>query len=305
MQDRTSIINEINQLKKEKNAVILAHNYQRKEIQDIADFLGDSLGLSQEAVNQDADVIVFCGVDFMAESAAILSPEKTVLLPEKEAECPMAAMVDVDSLRQKKKEHPNAAVVCYVNTSAAVKAECDICCTSSNAVNIINSLKENDIIFVPDKNLAKYVSLNSTKNIIPWEGYCPTHHQILVGDILLMKEEHPNAEIIAHPECKEDVLDISDKVLSTTGMTNYAKSTNSKEMIIATETGILYRLKKENPDKIFYSGSEYAVCPNMKMTTLEGVLDSLKNMKHVISVPEEIRIKAMKSLERMLEVGRT
>ncbi|AEH60263.1 quinolinate synthetase complex, A subunit [Methanosalsum zhilinae DSM 4017] len=305
MQDRQSIIEKINKLKKERNAVILSHNYQRKEIQDIADFLGDSLGLSREAVNQDADVIVFCGVDFMAESAAILSPEKTVLLPEMEAECPMAAMVDVDSLRKEKAKYPDAAVVCYVNSSAAIKAECDICCTSSNAVDVVNSLEKDEILFIPDKNLAKYVSFHTDKKIIPWQGYCPTHHQILVGDLLLMKEEHPEAEILAHPECRADVLEVADKVLSTTGITEYVKKSNSKEFIVATETGILHRLEKENPDKRFYAGSEYAVCPNMKMTTLQGVLNSLEKMEHVITVPEDIRIKAKRALDRMLEVGRS
>ncbi|MFP4655503.1 MAG: quinolinate synthase NadA [Methanohalobium sp.] len=305
MQDNESVINNINKLKNEKNAVILAHNYQRDEIQDIADFVGDSLGLSQEAVNQDADVIVFCGVDFMAESAAILSPEKTVLMPEIDAGCPMAAMVTPRSLREKREEYPDAEVVCYVNTSAAVKAECDICCTSANAVNVVNSLDANTIIFVPDKNLANYVNSQTEKTIIPWEGYCPTHHQILAGDVLLMKEQHPSADFLAHPECRIDVLEIADEILSTTGMVNYVKQSDSDEFIIGTENGILHRLEKENPDKKFYHASQYAICPNMKMITLDSVQKSLEKMEYEIRVPEETRAKAKRALDRMLEVKRS
>ncbi|ADI73908.1 quinolinate synthetase complex, A subunit [Methanohalobium evestigatum Z-7303] len=305
MQDKQSITDNINKLKNEKNAVILAHNYQRDEIQDIADFVGDSLGLSREAVKQDADIIVFCGVDFMAESAAILSPEKTVIMPEIDAGCPMAAMVTPKSLREKREEYPDAAVVCYVNTSAAVKAECDICCTSANAVNVINSLDEDTIIFVPDKNLANFVASQTDKTIIPWEGYCPTHHQILAGDVLLMKEQHPNAEFLAHPECRKDVLEIADKILSTTGMVNYVQQSDSKEFIIGTENGILHRLDKENPDKTFYHASQYAICPNMKMITLDSVQKSLEKMEYKIEVPEDIRKKAKRALDKMLEVKRS
>ena len=305
MQDIQTIIDKINTLKKERNAVILAHNYQRSEVQDIADFVGDSLGLSQQAMEQDADVIVFCGVDFMAESAAILSPGKTVLIPEIDAGCPMAEMVTVTSLKNTKKEHPNAVVVCYVNTSAAVKAECDICCTSANAVEVVNSLDEDEILFVPDKNLANYVAKNTDKTIIPWEGYCPTHHQILAGDVLLLKEEHKNAEFIAHPECRNDVLEIADHVFSTTGMTKYVSESNCKEFIIGTENGLLHKLELENPDKKFYPSSEYAICPNMKMTTLATVLNSLENLEHVVTVPEDVRIKAKRALDRMLDIKRS
>ena len=305
MQDMQTIIDKINTLKKERNAVILAHNYQRSEVQDIADFVGDSLGLSQQAMEQDADVIVFCGVDFMAESAAILSPGKTVLIPETDAGCPMAEMVTVSALKNTKKEHPNAVVVCYVNTSAAVKAECDICCTSANAVEVVNSLDEDEILFVPDKNLANYVAKNTDKTIIPWEGYCPTHHQILAGDVLLLKEEHKNAEFIAHPECRNDVLEIADHVFSTTGMTKYVSESNCKEFIIGTENGLLHKLELENPDKKFYPSSEYAICPNMKMTTLATVLNSLENLEHVVTVPEDVRIKAKRALDRMLDIKRS
>ena len=304
MQDKQVIIDKINKLKKQRNAVILVHNYQRDEVQEIADFMGDSLGLSQEAVKQSADVIVFCGVHFMAESAAILSPGKTVLIPEIDAGCPMAAMVDVESLQKAKEGCPDAVVVCYVNTSAAVKAECDICCTSANAVEVVNSLDADEILFVPDKNLAKYVATHTDKTVIPFEGYCPTHHSITVSDILLMKEKHPNAEFLAHPECRLDVLEIADRVFSTTGMTDYAKRSQSREFIIGTENGLLYRLKTENPDKKFYPASEHAICPDMKMITLESVLRSLEKMEYVVSVPEDVSVRAKRVLDRMIEVKR-
>ncbi|SES85829.1 quinolinate synthetase [Methanococcoides vulcani] len=299
------IIDRINSLKAEHNAVILAHNYQRPEVQDIADFTGDSLGLSQQVVDSDADVIVFCGVDFMAESAAILSPEKTVLLPERDAGCPMAEMVDVISLDDEKKKHPNAAVVCYVNSSAEIKAQSDICCTSANAVDVVNSLEEDEIIFVPDKNLGTYVSDFTDKKIITWEGFCPTHHQMHAQDVLKAKEEHPNALFLAHPECRTEVLDLADEVLSTTGILSYAKNSDAKEFIIGTENGLLHRLRKENPDKKFYYVSEFTVCTNMKITTLDSVLNSLEKMEYVITVPEETRLKAKKALDRMLAVKRT
>jgi quinolinate synthase len=297
-------VNRINQLRKEKKAIILAHNYQRGEVQDIADFVGDSFGLSQKAVASDADIIVFCGVDFMAESAAILNPEKTVLMPETNAQCPMAAMITPESLKLEKEKYPEAAVVCYVNTPASVKAESDICCTSANAVKVVNALPENEIIFVPDRNLALYVAAHTKKNIIPWNGYCPTHHLILPGDILLEKEEHPDAEILVHPECRPDVVSLADQVLSTAGMLKYAKQSTSKEFIIGTELGLLHRLRKENPDKTFIPGTKYAVCPNMKMNTLGSIIRALEKNEHIISIPEDIRIKAKMALDRMLEVGR-
>lgn len=304
MQNTQDIIERILELKKERNAVILAHNYERGEIQDIADFTGDSLGLSKQAMEQEADVIVFCGVHFMAESAAILSPEKTVLLPELYAGCPMASMVTADALRAEKKKYPDAAVVCYVNSTADVKAECDICCTSANAVEVVNSLEEDEILFVPDKNLADYVSRYTTKKIIPWEGYCPTHNQILTTDVIRAKEEHPDAEVLAHPECRRDVINLADKVFSTTGMVEYVK-TAGDEFIIATERGILHKLRKDNPQKRFYDVSEYTVCPEMKAIDLGSLLLSLENMQHVITVPEEIRNKARVALDRMLEVKRS
>ncbi len=297
-------LEKIKQLKKKRNAIILAHNYQRGDVQDVADFVGDSFGLSQKAVASGADVIVFCGVDFMAESAAVLNPEKTVLMPELSAQCPMAAMITPEALKLEKQKHPDAAVVCYVNTSAAVKAESDICCTSANAVKVVNSLDEQEIIFVPDRNLALYVAANTKKKIIPWNGYCPTHHLILPGDILLEKEEHPDAQVIVHPECRPDVVELADKVLSTAGMLKYAAQSDALEFIIGTELGLLHRLRKENPQKKFYPATAYAVCPNMKMNTLGSIIHALEKNEHVIKVPENIRKKAKLALDRMLEAGR-
>jgi quinolinate synthase len=297
-------VERIRRLKKERNAIILAHNYQRGDVQDIADFVGDSFGLSQKAVSSGADIIVFCGVDFMAESAAILNPGKTVLMPELSAQCPMAAMITPESLRKEKEKYPGAAVVCYVNTPASVKAESDICCTSANAVKVVNALPEDEIIFIPDRNLALYVAAHTDKKIIPWNGYCPTHHLILPGDILLEKEGHPDAEILVHPECRQDVIALADQVLSTTGMLKYAGQSTSKEFIIGTEVGLLHRLNRENPDKTFIPATRYAVCPNMKMNTLGSIIRALTRNEHVIKIPEDIRVKAKLALDRMLEVGR-
>jgi len=303
-QDKDELINKILELKEARNAVILAHNYQRGDVQDIADFVGDSLGLSQQAAKIDADVIVFCGVDFMAESAAILSPGKIVLMPEKLAECPMAAMITPEDLVKTKQEYPDAAVVAYVNTSAAVKAESDICCTSSNSVQVVNSLDEDVVIFVPDKNLGMYTQRYTDKMIIPWDGYCPTHHQILPGDILLMREDHPEAEVVVHPECQPEVIDVADTVLSTGGMLTHVKKSPNMEFIIGTEVGMLHRLRKDNPDKIFYPASKYAVCPNMKMNDLKSIFVALEENKYVITVPEAMRERAKQALDRMLEAGR-
>ncbi len=294
----------IKRLKKEKNAIILAHNYQRGDVQDAADFVGDSFGLSQKAVSSGADVIVFCGVDFMAESAAVLNPEKTVLMPELSAQCPMAGMITPESLKLEKEKHPGAAVVCYVNTSAAVKAQSDVCCTSANAIKVVNSMEEDEIIFVPDRNLALYVAANTEKKIIPWNGYCPTHHLILPGDILLEKEEHPDALVLVHPECRPEVVALADKVLSTSGMLKYAAQSSSSEFIIGTEIGLLHRLNRENPGKKFIPATRYAVCPNMKMNTVGSIIRALERNEHVIKVPEDIRKRAKLALDRMLEVGR-
>ncbi|WMW25998.1 quinolinate synthase NadA [Methanolobus sediminis] len=303
MQDTQKTIERILELKEERNAVILAHNYERGEIQDIADFTGDSLGLSIQATEQEADVIVFCGVNFMAESAAVLSPEKTVLLPEIHAGCPMASMVTAEALRVEKKKYPDAAVVCYVNSTADVKAESDICCTSANAVEVVNSLKEEEVLFVPDKNLADYVSRFTSKKIIPWNGYCPTHNQILTTDVIKAKHEHPGAEVLAHPECRREVIDLADKVFSTTGMVEHVKNAGD-EFIIATERGIIHKLQKDNPEKKFYNVSEFTVCPEMKAIDLDSLLLSLEKMQYVITVPEDISAKARIALERMLDIKR-
>ncbi|MBU4311689.1 MAG: quinolinate synthase NadA [Candidatus Omnitrophica bacterium] len=302
---RQNLKKKIEKLKKERNAVIIVHNYQRDEIQDIADISGDSLALSQAAVRADAKVIVFCGVDFMAESASILNPNKIVLLPVKEAGCPMADMVTVERLRDKKKEHPDAAIVCYVNSSATIKAESDICCTSSNAIQVVKSLKDyKEIIFIPDKNLGRYVQANvPDKKIILWEGFCPTHIRVSKEEILDAKKLHPDVLVLAHPECNPDVLFVSDHICSTAGMFKFAKASKAKSFIIATESGMLYGLKKANPDKNFYVPTERLVCPTMKLTTLGWVAHSLENMEHQIKITGEIKEKAYKSLARMLKVS--
>ncbi len=293
----------IARLKKKRNAVIIAHNYQRDEIQEIADIGGDSLALSQAAVRTDADVIVFCGVKFMAESASILNPDKKVLLPVLEAGCPLADMITPEKLRARRKEHPEAAVVCYVNSSAEVKAESDIACTSSNAIEIVKSLKEREVIFVPDKNLGRYVqSQVPDKKIILWEGFCPTHIRVQEEDVVTAKKQHPEAEVVAHPECNPGVLALSDHICSTGGMFKYVKASGSKEFIIATEAGMLYRLQKENPDKKFYLPTPNLVCANMKLITLGWVAHSLEMLVYEIKVSDEISEKAKKTLDRMLQV---
>ena len=298
------IIEKISELKKKNNAVILAHNYQRGEIQDVADFVGDSLGLSQQAAKTDADLIVFCGVHFMAETAALLSPDKTVIMPDEHAGCPMASMITARELRAKKKLYPNAKVVCYVNTTAAVKAESDICCTSSNAVKIVSSIPEDqEIIFVPDKSLGAYVSSCLDREMMYWEGYCPTHHRILAEQIVKMKSEHPEAEVVVHPECTPDVIALADHVASTTGILKYVNSSNSKEFAIGTEIGILHRMKKENPDKTFMPVTPLSDCPNMKLNTLEKLLWSLEDIQFVVTVPEEIAVVARKAIQRMLDLS--
>lgn len=299
---QADLIKRIQELKVKRNAVILSHYYSRPEVQDVADFVGDSLALSQEAVHQDADVIVFCGVHFMGESAAILSPKKTVLLPEIDATCPMADMVDVEGLKRLKEKYPDAPVVSYVNSSAAIKAESYICCTSANAVEVVNSLEAEEVIFVPDKNLAAYVAARTDKKVIPWEGHCPTHHQILREDVLKMKEEHPLAKFIAHPECRPDVLELADHVASTRGMILYAKNSPSREFIIGTECGLIHGLHKAAPEKTYYCISGFACCPSMKMVNIEKILASLEKMQHVVTVPEEVRARAKEALDRMLAV---
>jgi quinolinate synthase len=296
--------NEIKALLKDRNAVLLAHNYMRDEVQEIADITGDSLALSIEAAKTSADVIVFCGVHFMAESASILSPGKTVLLPRLDAGCPMADMVTVEGLLQMKATRPGVPVVTYVNSTAAVKAHTDICCTSANAVKVVNSLPEHEIIFVPDRNLGRYAAQFSNKTFHFWDGFCPTHERLRAEEVTRLKEEHPDAEFICHPECRPEVSALADCVCSTSGMYTYVKNSPAKKFIIGTENGILYRMKKENPDKEFILASPALICPNMKLISLEDILESLKTMSPVVKVPEEIRVPAKRALDRMLAVPR-
>ena len=299
----TELIKEILDLKTRRGAVILAHNYQLGEIQDIADFVGDSLELSQRAAETGASVIVFCGVHFMAETASILCPDKVVLLPDMNAGCPMADMITPDRLREKKKEHPWAAVVCYINSSAEVKAESDICCTSANAVGIIESLDAQEILFVPDQYLGLYVSARTGKEMILWPGFCPTHVRITPERMEELRQEYPQAKIVVHPECRPEVIALADEVLSTGGMRRYARREGVREMIVGTEMGIIYGLRKENPGKRFIPVSEQAICPNMKLITLEKVLWSLEEMNPEVKVAERIRLGAKAAVDRMLRIG--
>ena len=313
-------------LKKDLNAVILAHNYQRAEVQDVADITGDSLELSRAAAKTDYRVIVFCGVHFMAESASILSPDKTVLLPEISAGCPMADMVTVQgprktrrefytdklgipfsfpdefTLRDMKKQYPGVPVVAYVNTSAAVKAESDVCCTSSNVVKVVESVKEDTVICIPDRNLSAYAAKRTKKKIISWDGFCNVHARLDAEDVDKAKTEHPDAVLVVHPECPPEVQDMANHITSTSGMLRYCKESKHKEFIIGTEEGLLHRLRADSPEKKFYLLSDEMVCPNMKRTRLESVLRAMENMEHVIKVPEEIRVPAKRALDRMLEV---
>lgn len=297
------LLEKIRHLKERRNAVILAHNYQPGEIQDLADFTGDSLGLSIKASQTDAEVIVFCGVRFMAETAAILSPDKTVLLPEKSAGCPMADMITAEQLRGLKRKHPDALVVCYVNSTAEVKAESDYCCTSANAVEVVDSLpKDSEIIFVPDQHLGQFAAERTGRELILWPGYCPTHILITEQDINNARQRYPDAVVMAHPECTEPVKHLADELLSTGQMLKSAAKSRAKRFIIATETGIIHSLKKQNPDKEFFAASEKGICPNMKKITMDKVLWSLEDMQYEIVLPEEIRIKAKKALDRMVEI---
>jgi len=324
--DVSALRDKILKLKKDLNAIILAHNYQRAEVQDIADITGDSLELSRAAAKTDYKVIVFCGVHFMAESASILSPDKTVLLPEIAAGCPMADMVTVTgprktrrefytdvlgiafefaddfTLRDMKKKYPGVPVVAYVNTSAAVKAESDICCTSSNVVKVVESLKEDTVICIPDRNLSAYAARRTKKKIIAWDGFCNVHARLDVDDVNKAKEEHPDALLVVHPECPPEVQDMADHITSTSGMLRFCRESNHKEFIIGTEEGLLHRLRKDSPDKKFYVLSSEMVCPNMKRTKIESVLRAMEKMEHVIKVPEEIRVPAKRALDRMLEI---
>jgi len=324
--DLGSLQERILKLKEQKRAVILSHNYQRDEVQDIADYVGDSLELSRIAASADCDMIVFCGVNFMAESASILSPEKTVLLPEIQALCPMADMIHVDSprpvrksfpgfdnpppyvyppefsLRAIKKLYPGVPVVAYVNTTAAVKAESDICCTSANVVKVIESLPGDEVICIPDKNLSMWAAKNTGKKVIAWDGYCNIHERVTADDVRKARAEHPGAVVMAHPECRIEVLDTADHVTSTSGMLRYAQASSAVEFIVGTEIGLMHRLRKENPEKIFYPLRKDMICPNMKKTTLNSILRAFEENRHLIKVPEDIRVPAKAALDRMLAV---
>src|SRR5271169_3252349 len=321
-----AIREEILELKQKKKAVILAHNYQRDEVQDIADFVGDSLELSRNAASMDCEVIVFCGVDFMAESASILSPDKTVLLSEIDASCAMAEMIQVEfprsvrpsfpgyevqptfvfphdfTLRDIKAKYPGVPVVAYVNTTAEVKAESDICCTSANVVKVIESLPDERVICVPDRNLSMWAAKNTGKQIIAWDGFCHVHDRVTKDDVYRARKAHPGALLMAHPECRLEVLELADHVTSTSGMLRFAGASEANEFIVGTEIGIMHRMKKENPEKIFYPLRNDMVCPNMKKTTLNSVLRALKENTYIIKVPEAVRLPAKKALDRMLEI---
>jgi quinolinate synthase len=300
-----NLIDEIEKLKKEKRAVILAHNYQRAEVQDIADYVGDSIELSRKAMlEQDAEIIVFAAVDFMAESAVVLNPEKKVLLPSLGARCPMAQMLTVDEIKRLKVHYPDAPVVLYVNTLASSKAYCDICCTSANAVEVVNSLDADTIIFGPDRNLSEYVAEQTGKTLIPipeW-GFCPTHLLFQPEDVTVLKQKYPDAVVMVHPECSKEMRQTADFVGSTSKMCRYARETPAQTIIVGTEEGLLHRLRKENPEKQFIIAYSDAVCPNMKLTTLDRVYTSLKEEKHVVKIPEQIAAKARVALERMFQV---
>jgi quinolinate synthase len=324
--DTTSLQQQILELKEQKRAIILSHNYQRDEVQDIADFVGDSLELSRIAATRECDMIIFCGVHFMAESASILSPDKTVLLPEIDALCPMADMINVDSprpvrkrfpgfdnppayvypaefsLRDIKKQYPGVPVVAYVNTTAEVKAESDICCTSANVVKVIESLPGDEVICIPDKNLSLWAARNTRKKVIAWDGYCNVHERVTTDDVKKARSEHPGALVMAHPECRIEVLEMADHVTSTSGMLRYAQTSEAKEFIVGTEIGLMHRLRMENPEKEFYALRKDMICPNMKRTTLKSILRAFQENTYVVKVPEEIRVPAKRALDRMLEI---
>ena len=295
---------EIERLKRERRAVILAHNYCRGEVQDVADFTGDSLELARRATEVDADVIVFCGVYFMAETAAILNPGKTVLIPDPTAGCPMADMVTAAQLRELKAKHPGAAAVCYVNSTAEVKAECDICVTSGNAERVMATFPaDREIIFVPDQHLGSHIMGLLGRKYILWPGYCPTHAALSAKSIADARAAHPGAPVLVHPECSMDVREAADERLSTGGMCRYARESAAKEIVVGTEVGILHRLQLENPEKTFYPVNDRLVCPNMKKTTLENLAESLRETKHRVTVPDDIAVRARRAVEAMLAIA--
>lgn len=300
---KKSVFYKIKRLKNEKNALILSHFYQRSEVQDVADFVGDSLELARIASEAQEEVIVFCGVDFMAQTAYILSPSKTILLPKTEASCPLANMISANELQSLKQLYPDAKVVSYVNTTAEVKALSDFCCTSSNAQRVVNSISSDSrIIFVPDKNLGLYTKEKTGRDLVLWDGYCPIHNRLTVEEVELAKNKHPEALVLAHPECQMDVLKLADFVGSTSAMVNYVQDSISKEYIICTESGVINRMKKICPQKKFYSVCSNFVCKNMKLTSLEDVLISLETMEPKITISEEIRSKAFLPISRMMNI---
>jgi quinolinate synthase len=299
----TDLADQIARLKAARKAVILAHNSQLAEVQDIADFVGDSLELSRRATTVEAEVIVFCGVMFMAETAKLLNPQRTVLIPDPRAGCPMCDMAPVEAVRARKAHLPGVPVVAYVNTTAAVKAEADICCTSANAVKVVSSVPERQVLFLPDRNLGYWVQRHTDKQIILWDGYCPTHQRILAQQVRKLKEEHPAAVVVVHPECTPDVIDLADEVLSTGQMIRWARETQAKEVIVGTELGLIHRLNRENPEKTFIPISRLTTCPNMKRITLEKVVWALEDMYYRVEVPEAIAAPARRAIERMLEIA--
>ena len=299
----TELVSKIESFKRQRKAVILAHNYQLGEVQDIADFVGDSLDLSQRATETQAEVLVFCGVHFMAETASILCPDKVVLLPDSNAGCPMADMITAQKLRDRKEELKDVSVVCYVNSTAEVKAESDICCTSANAAKVVESLSpDREILFIPDQYLGHYISTKTGRKMHLWPGFCPTHLRILPRHIIQLKQDYPRARVVVHLECRPEVIALADEVLSTSGMCRYARLEEVRQMIVGTEIGIIHRLKKENPAKRFIPVSEQAVCPNMKLITLEKILWSLESMAPEVKVPEEIRLRAKVAVDAMLKI---
>jgi len=301
---KNKIVERINKLKEEKNAIILAHNYQIPEVQDIADFLGDSLDLAMKATNTDAENIIFCGVDFMAESAKILNPDKNVIIPDINSKCPMAHMVNIKDLLKLKKKHRNAKVVSYINTTAETKSFTDICCTSSNGVKVVNSINAEKIIFLPDQNLGQFIKREiKDKEMIIWPGNCPTHHLIKVEDLINIKKQHPNSITLVHPECRPEIIDMADYAFSTNGMVNFVRNSEINDFIIGTERDLCYRLKNENPEKNFYS-IKTAICPNMKKITIDKVLNSLETLEPKIKLSKELMIKAKKPLQKMMDIGR-
>ncbi len=299
-----NLVEQIEELKSRRRAVILAHNYQPPEIQDIADMTGDSLELSRKAAQTDASVIVFCGVAFMAETAAILNPEKTVLLPRPEAGCPMADMITAEDMRRIRAEHPDVPIVTYVNSTAAVKAESDACCTSANSIRVVSSFSDAATVYMaPDQNLAKFTALHSSKRILHWNGYCPFHHALQPEEVLVQKRAHPESLFLAHPECRPEVLSLADQVMSTSGMLRFVNESSHGSFIIGTEIGILHPMRQANPDKAFYPASMKMLCPHMKKISLDDVLHSLETLEPRISVPEDIRVRALGAVERMLQIS--